>query len=88
MSGWSHGIAAATTVAAEPTAAITTAKKCGSANLASIRSHIAGGSIQMSKAIIFFIIATPMAIQKIAIPEIIRPWPVVQSSDTYFGEET
>jgi hypothetical protein len=36
----------------------------------------------MSKATIFFIIATPTAIQQIAIPAIIRPWAVIHSNET------
>ena len=46
------------------------------------------GLDQKSNAIIFFIIATPIAIQQIAIAAIIRPWLVVHSSDTYLGDET
>ena len=42
---------------------------------------------QKSNAIIFFIIATPMPIQQIAITEIMRPWLVVHSSETYLGDE-
>jgi hypothetical protein len=39
-------------------------------------------SAQMSKVIIFFIIATPTAIQQIAIPAIMRPWVVIHRSET------
>ena len=73
VSGWSQGIAAVSTVAAEPIAANRTARKWALENFATISSSIDPGPDQKSKAIIFFIIATPIAIQQIAISEIMRP---------------
>ena len=63
--------------------------RCGSVRNAGIKYPTSRHSpAQMSKEIIFFIIATPMAIQPIAMPAIIRPCVVIHSSDTYLGDET
>ena len=87
VSGWSQGIAVVSTVAEDPIAANRTARKCASENFARSWSSIGVRLDQKSNAIIFFIIATPIPIQQIAITEIMRPWLVVHNNETYLGDE-